>query len=127
MSANWLDPVAAWKRLDPRVQEQLGAAAIAFGIGNIGVATAEDVGRWDAASTEAGLLIDALAQLHVLLRNGMPDGVDLKPLGIQQCRECGCTDNCACEDDCFWAEPGLCSACKEKDEAAVGFRIEGGV
>lgn len=37
------------------------------------------------------------------------------------CRVCGCTEYSACEDDdlgpCSWAEPGLCSHCKEGIDA----------
>lgn len=29
------------------------------------------------------------------------------------CRECGCTDDEACEGGCTWVEPDLCSACEE--------------
>ena len=28
-----------------------------------------------------------------------------------RCRLCGCTDEEACADGCFWAEPDLCSVC----------------
>ncbi len=28
------------------------------------------------------------------------------------CRVCGCTDNHACPDGCYWVEPDLCSQCK---------------
>lgn len=27
------------------------------------------------------------------------------------CRECGCTDDCACPGGCWWVEPDLCSTC----------------
>lgn len=27
------------------------------------------------------------------------------------CRGCGCTDDNACPDGCFWVEPDLCSQC----------------
>jgi hypothetical protein len=27
------------------------------------------------------------------------------------CRECGCTDECACTGGCHWVEPDLCSQC----------------
>lgn len=36
--------------------------------------------------------------------------------GGPSCRECGCTDNAACPDACSWAEPDLCSACRESAE-----------
>lgn len=29
----------------------------------------------------------------------------------RKCRGCGCTDDRACPDGCFWEEPDLCSAC----------------
>lgn len=31
--------------------------------------------------------------------------------GAPQCRECGCTDNSACDDGCSLVESDLCSAC----------------
>lgn len=34
---------------------------------------------------------------------------------IRKCRVCGCDDFHACPDGCYWAEPDLCSACKEKE------------
>jgi hypothetical protein len=30
---------------------------------------------------------------------------------LQVCRECGCTDEHACEGGCYWFEPELCSRC----------------
>lgn len=30
------------------------------------------------------------------------------------CRECGCTDDAACEGGCTWVEEDLCSACVAK-------------
>lgn len=32
---------------------------------------------------------------------------------VATCRECGCTDDYACEGGCYWVEPDLCSACAE--------------
>lgn len=43
--------------------------------------------------------------------------------GYGRCRECGCTDHAACIDDfapCYWVEPDLCSACKEKLDGTGG-------
>jgi len=31
--------------------------------------------------------------------------------GVDYCRECGCTDDRACEGGCHWVEPDLCSQC----------------
>lgn len=41
--------------------------------------------------------------------------------GIRRCRQCGCTDDRACEGGCSWVEADLCSSCKD-DEA---FEVEG--
>jgi ParB/RepB/Spo0J family partition protein len=38
--------------------------------------------------------------------------------GVQVCRECGCTDECACDGGCAWVEPDLCSACARPAEGA---------
>lgn len=38
---------------------------------------------------------------------------------FMKCRECGCTEDRACPGGCHWAEPGLCSACKER--TAISF------
>jgi len=38
-----------------------------------------------------------------------------KLYGIRTCRECGCTDDDACEGGCSWVEDDLCSACAEKE------------
>lgn len=31
---------------------------------------------------------------------------------VAECRICGCTDECACADGCWWVEPDLCSLCQ---------------
>jgi len=31
----------------------------------------------------------------------------------KKCRVCGCTENNACEDGCYWVEDNLCSKCEE--------------
>lgn len=33
------------------------------------------------------------------------------PLEEPTCRECGCTDDRACEGGCYWAGPDICSNC----------------
>ncbi|SDU42173.1 hypothetical protein [Jiangella alkaliphila] len=40
----------------------------------------------------------------------------------RSCRECGCTDDDACEGGCSWVEPDLCSTCggpADRDETDV--------
>lgn len=106
-----LDPVRAWHMLHPKQQELLGAAAIALGVADNGIAWGLDTKAWDAASVEAAILIADIARAHVLHQDMLPDGLDLSPLGIQQCRACGCTENCACDGGCGWIEDDLCSAC----------------
>lgn len=39
--------------------------------------------------------------------------------GRSACRECGCTDNGACENGCYWVEPDLCSSCAPAAPKAV--------
>ena len=68
--------------------------------------------------------VDALAKqfgfsvkkIEADVRKRLEHGPEVKLLAAAapKCRECGCTDNAACETDagvCSWAEPDLCSAC----------------
>jgi hypothetical protein len=48
---------------------------------------------------------------------------DLAALGIRSCRECGCTDDHACEGGCAWLEDDLCSQCapqRQNDGPTLG-------
>jgi hypothetical protein len=38
------------------------------------------------------------------------------PPGKPNCRQCGCWDEHACPGGCYWVEPGLCSACHERNK-----------
>jgi hypothetical protein len=31
--------------------------------------------------------------------------------GLRSCRVCGCTNDFACDDGCYWVEADLCSTC----------------
>ena len=44
----------------------------------------------------------------------VPEGPFDPPM---QCRECCCTDECACPGGCYWVEPGLCSTCADHQVA----------
>ncbi len=33
---------------------------------------------------------------------------------MSRCRACGCTDDHACSEGCFWVEPDLCSSCQAR-------------
>ncbi len=46
-----------------------------------------------------------------------------KPAG-SVCRVCGCTDNQACQDGCYWVEKDLCSKCYEELTASVDVDCE---
>lgn len=106
------DPLAAWTRLDPRVKEQIGAAAVAQGAADVCLGESASEFDFDAASAESSRVIAALVEGSVLQRGQIPDGIDLAPLGIRQCRQCGCTEDFACDGGCEWAEEKLCSRCK---------------
>jgi hypothetical protein len=118
-----LDPLAAWRALPPEVQQQLGAAAIAAEIGDLGEVVAAELGvpeearPFEIAGTEAGALMFQLVTVFVLGGEDtmLPPRPDLRPLGIRQCRVCGCTDELACIGPggigCEWVELDLCSAC----------------
>lgn len=117
--AHVLDPLTAWLALPPDVQQLIGATAIAITVGALGVDLAVERGdpaahrsRY-AASEEAQSLLRALVAINVLDGDDtvLPPRPDLRPLGIRQCRECGCTDDFACDGGCSWVETDLCSVC----------------
>ena len=45
------------------------------------------------------------------------DGIDLEFRRLLACRSCGCIDDQACPDGCYWVEADLCSACVPEDAA----------
>ncbi len=113
----FLDPVAAWRALPPRAQEEIGATAIAAAVAVAGAQlltdTADgDARPYDTAADEAQQLLDAVVDLHVLRQSRVvPLLPDLRPLGILQCQGCGCTDSHPCDSRCRWVAKDLCSAC----------------
>lgn len=42
-----------------------------------------------------------------------------EPFKVARCRVCGCTDNQACPEGCWWVEPDLCSSCAPAAAAPV--------
>lgn len=116
-----LDPLAAWQALPPDVQQRIGAAAVAVAIGSLGLNIAIEHADPAAhrprhvAYSEALSLIYELVTINVLGGDDttLPPRPDLRPLGITQCRACGCTDDFACDGGCYWFRPDLCSACAE--------------
>ncbi len=64
-----------------------------------------------AVAASSGRLME-LAGTCLGYGNGkLPPVPDLRPLGIRQCRSCGCTGAHACEGGCYWVETDLRSAC----------------
>jgi hypothetical protein len=118
-SAHWLDPLAVWLSLPPEVRERIGAAAIATAVANLGSNVAEEIADpiayryYHTAESEALSLIFELVNINVLSGDDttLPPRPDLRPLGVRQCRACGCTDDFACDGGCGWVEIDLCSAC----------------
>jgi hypothetical protein len=114
-----LDPVATWQRLPPEVRVAIGAAAIAACVGfhgaDIAIDQADPAARRprSTAGVEALALLMDYVGIYVLggEESTLPPRPDLHPLGIRQCRACGCTDNFACDGGCSWIETDLCSAC----------------
>jgi hypothetical protein len=116
---NTLDPFAAWRALPPDVQQRLGAAAVAVAVANLGLNIAIELADPAAhrprvaAFSESLSLIYELVTINLLAGDDttMPPRPDLRPLGIRQCRDCGCTDDYACDGGCHWVQDDLCSAC----------------
>lgn len=52
-------------------------------------------------------------QLVDPLVNRIKDGGIILEMVEQTCRECGCTQNNACPNGCWWVEEDLCSDCTE--------------
>ncbi len=115
------DVAAAWKWLDESQRRQIGTAAIVHGLGALRVVrsvagldareAAAGVG-WAAAEQSGGdalvgCIYDALGG-EKIARLHLPD---LKVIGVQACRVCGCTEACGCPEGCWWVAPGLCSSC----------------
>lgn len=108
------DARQAWALLRPAQRRALGEAALLLVVSQEAQDIAIDraptpvLQRWERAEQIAHrLLVEAIpcdADLY-------EDGPDLAPLGIRACRQCGCTDDHACEGGCSWVEDDLCSAC----------------
>jgi hypothetical protein len=113
------DPVAAWQSLSPEARDAIGAASIAAAVADVGhsiMMYSDDLAGarpYIAAGLESRRLVAELVIINVLggEETTLPPRPDLRPLGIRQCRACGCTDRCACDGGCSWVETDLCSAC----------------
>lgn len=40
----------------------------------------------------------------------------IRPGVIGECRSCGCTDERACPEGCFWIQSDLCSSCVDQED-----------
>jgi hypothetical protein len=116
-----LDPLAAWNALPADVHQRIGAAAVAAAVASLGLSIAIEHADPVAhrphhvAYSEALSLIYELVAINVLDGDNetLPPRPDLRPLGIAQCRVCGCTNDFACDGGCHWVRSDLCSACAE--------------
>jgi len=114
-----LNGVAAWFRLPLRIQEEIGALAVALAVAGVGKDVAADIGGdaaawpYQVACVELGARLGYLVHEALSLSDTDPRPVpDLRPFGIRQCGSCGCTDNYGSfEGARSWAGEELCSAC----------------
>jgi hypothetical protein len=97
------NPITCWETMTPEQQRTFGAAGIAHLVGVVGGHGAADFEGWELM---AQTLEEVIAELRAA-----PPRPDLTALGIRTCRVCGCTDNCGCEEGCYWVENDLCSSC----------------
>ena len=44
----------------------------------------------------------------------LSEGPDLACIDMRACRQCGCTNESACEGGCYWVEEDLCSKCEHQ-------------
>jgi hypothetical protein len=70
--------------------------------------TPEQQNQWAAQNNQDDLLNDGGT-----IRSNERENLFkvLKAEGVAFCRACGCTNYCACQPPCSWAENDLCSAC----------------
>lgn len=108
------DPAVAWQHLDPKAQSEIGVAAIVLILGAIGSGEGiRPFQAFDTANMEGLCALETATRDHLpeAFAGDMPRRLDLVSIGVQSCRECGCTDNHACPGGCSWEEPDLCSSC----------------
>jgi hypothetical protein len=72
--------------------------------------------RWEHARKTALFYLNMMARCAGDLR----DGPDLASVKLRACRECGCTEQSACEGGCYWVDEDLCSKCAHANYPAAG-------
>ncbi len=118
IGGNTFDAVAAWRAMPDVVRDMIGALAIVERISDLGGCIAQETRdpeawRWfEAAASESASRLSEIVTAVLLGGDSetMPPRPDLRPLGIAQCRVCGCTEEIGCADGCRWVEPDLCSS-----------------
>jgi hypothetical protein len=108
------DGAAAWDKLAPEQQREIGAIALELVQASRSRALNRSpvVGRaLEAAGDGLTLLLDDAA-LPVLGPFTRFSPVRLPSRLGRVCRACGCTEDDACEGGCSWADTDLCSSCK---------------
>lgn len=72
---------------------------------------------WRSTSMSASVIGNALETIIRSERvNFRGKSVRITIEDLQVCRECGCTEDNACEAGCSWVEADLCSACVPEAE-----------
>lgn len=64
----------------------------------------------DRPATEAEKHEAVMAHIRALIRQGESDGLE----DTQACRVCGCSNDHACPEGCYWVEEDLCSVCASR-------------
>lgn len=103
-----------WANLDAEQQARIGEAALLLALSQ----EAQDIAIDSTPTAESRRWERAEQIAHRLLSEAVPcdadlyvEGPDFAALGIRACRECGCTDDQACDGGCEWVEDDLCSRC----------------
>jgi hypothetical protein len=113
------DGLAAWRRLSPRRQRLIGAAALELALCDIVECDpANDPSTLRPFDHAATALLNLLSERAARpLARHLDKGLPPVPSLIGPvCRKCGCSDDDACAGGCGWAEPDLCTSCAEPPE-----------
>jgi hypothetical protein len=99
----------------PPITVQFDAAALMSVISVIQLAARHPASRSFSSISEAVGFVRSVqkiypAECQKLIECGFDPGFDVT-VKRQACRECGCTEELACPEGCYWVEDDLCSAC----------------
>ena len=119
METTRFDGAAAWAKLTPAQQAEIGAIALEYIVNWHGLDSAASYSMAEKAFGAADSLLGDM--LMEVVTTAIGDAVpapsdDGLPVPIPSllgpiCRVCGCSEHDACDGGCAWAEPDLCTAC----------------